>query len=265
MLNIFYGCRGLTSVIIPNSVTSIGSNAFSDCSGLISIIIPNSVTYIGSYAFEGCSGLTSITIPSSVTSIGNYAFEGCSGLTSITIGSNISKIYSTAFASCPELNDVTCLSENVPITESDVFKDSYIEYATLHVPANSVNAYKAAEPWKNFKSIEAIEGTATNGKCATPEITYANGKLSFTSATEGVEFLYEITSMDSKKGNDSQVQLSTTYNVSVYATKAGYEDSDIATRQINVGTSSAPKGDVNGDGLVTVTDAVQVIDIVLNK
>ena len=60
MLNIFYGCSGLTSVTIPNSVTSIGSFAFGGCSGLTSVTIPNSVTSIGSFAFEGCSGLTSI-------------------------------------------------------------------------------------------------------------------------------------------------------------------------------------------------------------
>ena len=72
----FASCSGLTSVIIPNSVTSIGSYSFSGCIGLTSITIPNSVTSIGSYAFSGCSGLISITIPSSVTSIGSSAFSG---------------------------------------------------------------------------------------------------------------------------------------------------------------------------------------------
>ena len=65
----------ITDLVIPNSVTSIGSCAFCGCSGLTSITIPNSVTSIGSSAFSGCSGLTSITIPNSVTSIGSYAFH----------------------------------------------------------------------------------------------------------------------------------------------------------------------------------------------
>ena len=165
----FVSCKGLTSVTIPNSVTSIGREAFYGCSGLTSITIGNSVTSIGDYAFLECSGLTSVTIPNSVTSIGSSAFRGCSSLTSITIGSGVKIIGGSTFASCPELTDVTCYAENVPSTETTAFKDSYIEYATLHVPASAVNAYKAADPWKNFKNIieanptgiKAIENTQT--------------------------------------------------------------------------------------------------------
>ena len=155
----FYRCSGLTSVTIPNSVTSMGEGAFQYCSGLTSITIPNSVTSIGVDAFLYCSALTSVTIPNSVTSIGVGAFQYCSALTSVTIGSGIKYIHSSAFASCPELTDVTCYAENVPNTYTQAFKDSYIEYANLHVPASAVNAYKAADPWKNFKSIIEVNPT----------------------------------------------------------------------------------------------------------
>ena len=80
----FSGCSSLTSVTIPNSVTSIRDSAFSGCSSLTSVTIPNSVTSIESDAFSGCSSLASVTIPSSVTSIGSSAFSGCSSLESIT-------------------------------------------------------------------------------------------------------------------------------------------------------------------------------------
>ena len=75
----------MTSITIPDSITSIGERAFENCSGLTSITIPDSVTNIGNYAFWNCSGLTSITIPDSVTHIGWGAFEWCDGLESITV------------------------------------------------------------------------------------------------------------------------------------------------------------------------------------
>jgi hypothetical protein len=132
-----YYMRALTSVSIPNSVTSIDESAFEFCIGLTSvhvsditawcrisfanasanplyfahhlllngtelkdIIIPNSVTSISSYTFSGCSGLTSVTIPNSVTSIGSSAFRGCSGLTSVIIPNSVKRIDYYAFEGC---------------------------------------------------------------------------------------------------------------------------------------------------------------------
>ena len=164
----FRECSALTSITIPDSVTRIEYYTFQECSALTSVTIPDTVTYIGDNAFYKCSALTSITIPNSVTSINNYAFYGCSSLTSIVIGNKINFIGNSAFESCPNLADVIC-NASVPITNSDAFKDSYIEYATLHVPASAVNAYKAAAPWKNFKSIVALD-----------EITDVNSNLNCT-------------------------------------------------------------------------------------
>ena len=162
----FRWCSGLTSITIPNSVTSIGEYVFYNCSGLTSVTIPNSVTFIGLCAFAYCSGLTSVTIPNSVTFIDNHAFQFCSGLTSITIGSGTITIGDQVFACCPELKDVYCYAKRVPYTYADSysnsFKDSSIEYATLHVPAASVSAYQATKPWKNFKEIVALSPQDSN-------------------------------------------------------------------------------------------------------
>ena len=229
----FFGCSALTSVTIPNSVTSIGEYAFRNCSGLITINIGNSVTNIDYCAFSNCSGLTSVTIPNSVTIIGQEAFAYCSGLTTVTIGNGIQYIRGLAFATCPNITDVTCFAENVPNTSSYAFSDSYIEYATLHVPSASVKAYKAEDPWQNFKSIVAIDGETpdppTTPKCEKPTISYANGQLKMSCATEGVEYVTDITDSDVKKHYDAIISLTATYNISVYTTKSGYDNSDVTT------------------------------------
>lgn len=226
----FYNCSSLTSVTIPNSVKSIGSYAFDHCTGLTSVTIGNNVTSINYNAFSCCSSLTSITIPNSVISINNAAFSNCSGLTSVNIGSGVKTIGSDAFASCPELTDLYCYAESVPSTNSNAFEGSHIDYATLHVPSISVNVYKLAEPWKNFKTIVALDGTTPDPqKCAKPSITYQNGQLKMNCATDGVQFVTDITDADIKKHYDQTISLTATYNVSVYATKSGYENSNVST------------------------------------
>ena len=103
----FKNCSALTSVTIPEGVTSIGAYAFSGCTSLTSVTIPEGVTSIEAGAFHGCSGLASVTIPSSVTSIGSSAFSGCTSLTSVTIPSSVTSIGSSAFSGCKGLTSVT--------------------------------------------------------------------------------------------------------------------------------------------------------------
>ena len=226
--SVFNCCSSLTSVIIPNSVTSIGRLAFNGCSGLTSVTLGNSVITIDEMAFGNCSGLTSVTIPNNVTSIGSCAFLNCTGLTSLNIGSGVKRIYGQAFSNCSKLETVTCLAENVPNTDNNVFEDSYIQLATLYVPSTSLNSYKTTVPWSEFGTFKTIGGQDVQ-KCATPTISYGGKKLTFSCATEGVSYVYEIKDTDIKTGYNNEVTLSATYEISVYATKPGYENSDMAT------------------------------------
>ena len=252
----FYNCSGLTGELkIPNSVTSIGVEAFRDCTGLTSIEIPNSVTRIANLAFSGCTGLTGeLVIPNSVTSIGEYAFSSgirltnveipnsvtsiekgafynCSSLTSVTIGSGVKYIYTEAFAKCSDLTDIYCLAPSVPSTNAAAFKDSYPEYMTLHVPAEAIDSYKTTAPWSSFGTFATQDGEDIIEPevkiCAIPTVSYSNGKLLFECETEGAEFVANVTCSDINKFYDSEINLSATYNISVYATATGYENSDI--------------------------------------
>ena len=110
---VFYNCSNVTSIVIPSSVTSIGDSAFSGCSSLTSIEIPSGVTSIGDYAFYNCSSLTSIEIPNSVTSIGDSAFWFCSSLASIVIPSSVTSIGWQTFSGCSGLT-IYCEAESQP-------------------------------------------------------------------------------------------------------------------------------------------------------
>jgi len=124
--------------------------------GCINTIISNSVTRIGWIAFSGCTGLTSISIPNSVTSIGWGAFQECSGLKEVIIGTGIKTIEDYSFAYCKGILDFYCYSTSVPTAEENTFLDSEQGYIILHVPSESINAYKTSNYWVDFGSIVVL-------------------------------------------------------------------------------------------------------------
>ena len=102
----FYCCKGLTSITIPDNITSIGSAAFY-WTGITSITIPDSVTSIGDWAFSYCESLENITLSNSVTCIDMYTFSDCINLTSITIPDGVTTIDEEAFSYCESLTRIT--------------------------------------------------------------------------------------------------------------------------------------------------------------
>ncbi len=139
ILNAFNNCSNLTSIIIPDSVISIGAYAFNNCSNLTSIIIPDSVISIGAYAFNNCSNLTSIIIPDSVISIGAYAFNNCSNLTSIIIPDSVISIGAYAFNNCSNLTSIIIANSVTNIGESVLSRCSGLTSITLPFIGNSLD------------------------------------------------------------------------------------------------------------------------------
>ena len=129
----FLDCTSLTSIVIPDSVTSIGSSAFDGCTSLTSVVIGNSVTSIGDYAFQYCNSLTSVVIPDSVTSIGNDAFYGCDLLTSIVIPDSVTSIGEYAFYDCTNLKNVYYKGSEESWNNIEIgANNDYLIDATIH-------------------------------------------------------------------------------------------------------------------------------------
>jgi len=178
----FYGCSCLTSLTLPSSVTTIGSGAFYGCFGLTSLEIPNSVTTIGGSAFYKCSGLTSIRIPDSVVEIGDHAFRQCR-LEAVVIGRNVTTIGMGAFLLNP-VRRVDIYAINPPAVDTSnifmpLFSDGIYETAVLSVPTGSLEAYRTADVWKEFKNIQEKDFGGVDG--------VENDAVSVTAKGESIE------------------------------------------------------------------------------
>ena len=250
----FIDCISLTSLVIPNSVISIGKYAFCSCESLVSLTIGNNVTNIGDGAFSHLVNLKSITIPSSVSSIGNSAFYRCSHLTSITIPNNVLSIGMEAFEGIDLSTIIMQIKNPFEIigkeSKNRTFSKNTFNNAVLYVPKGTIEKYKATEGWKDFLFIEEGDGSGsgqTTQRCEKPTISYSKGKLTFNCATSGATCNYSINDTDIKSGSGDEVKLGVTYNISVYATKSGYEDSETATATLCwIDVDPKTEGIVNG-------------------
>ena len=145
----------MTSITIPNGVTSIGNNTFYGCSSLTSVIFGENsqLTSIGDWAFRACGSLTSIEIPSGVTSIGDSAFRACRSLTSIEIPSGVTYIGSSAFCDCSNLTSIEIPSG---VTSIGTFAFSGCDsLTTIYYGGASIL------DWRNIEGIDNVPSSAT--------------------------------------------------------------------------------------------------------
>ena len=220
----FRGCRNLHRIPIPNSVRTIGSSAFKSCSSLLEVIIPPRLTTIEGEVFAACKSLQSVAIPENVRAIEMLAFNGCTALTSVVIGKNVTKIAGLAFNRCSELTDIYLYPEEVPEITEYTFANADLNFVKLHVPDASIDKYKASL----FGVSKTIVGLSESPKCATPTISYSDGRLHFGCSTEGVTYRSFIFDDEVTAHEGNEIELTRTYKVEVYATKVGFLDSDKA-------------------------------------
>ena len=152
----FFYCS-VTSVSLPEGLTSIGSAAFYYCEKLTSIIIPKNVETIGDEAFKQCTGLTSLVIPNKVTSIGRKAFSLCQNIRSVTLGSSVKTIGDEAFYGLWKLTSIAYLGSTPPtLGGSYVFGGIKKDDCTVWVPNGCMSAYSAAGVLSGFSDFQLI-------------------------------------------------------------------------------------------------------------
>ena len=289
-------CSSLTAIIIPASVTTIGNLLLSGCKNLASIVvdadnanydsrgncnaiintttgemiaacknttIPKGIKKIGDSMFSGRTDLTNVILPEGLEQLGDWVFSGCTNLEKLSFPSTMQSYGRYTISGVATLREIKLYN---PVPPTDNF-DQFFNYVsenfdiykfTWYVPKGSREAYLNSIPWWSGKEDGIVEFELE--KCATPTIAMKDGKLTFSCETEGVKFNYDIQAMGNTSGEGNELQITPSYTVKVYASKDGYDDSDVATETINI-----TRGDVNYDGEVTAQDASLILQYVAGK
>ena len=253
----FYECESLTSVTIPNSVTSIGDWAFWGCESLTSITIPNNVKSIGEYAFSHCKSLTSITIPNSVTSIGENTFAYCESLTSVTIPNSVTSIGGDAFQSCKRLTSITIPNSVTSIGKNAFYECSSLTSVTIGSGVTSIGDYAFYS--RGLTSIESLNSNPP--LCEGSNVFYFNKKECVLLVPQG--------SLSAYKGADQWKDFTNIQEIlfgDVNVDKKINEDDLNVLVDFIMGKNpkliSKSSGDLNGDKKLNAADVVKLIDFI---
>lgn len=250
----FLNCTELTSIIIPNTIKEIREYAFSGCSMISNLAIPSSVTSIEAQALPPnmdklvfIDGEDGLHIYYWGNTFGRITYLGRNLYSEVILSSDRLDILSIAphVKKIPYENvnkQIFCLSNQPSLINCEFNNNTYL-HTQLYVPISTKQQFLVAEGWKNFFNIQemdvadmwngqgepSIGDTPQRQKCEKPSIHYSKSKLSFECATDGATCQSTITDTDIASYSVNEIQLSATYNISVYASKEGFDNSDVAT------------------------------------
>lgn len=244
----FKDCSSLTSILIPNSIKSIGINAFENCSNITEITIPEGVTLIGNNTFKGCVKLASASFPTSIESFGANAFAGCTSLTSIVLSKNIQEIGANAFANCSKLATIEVFGDTPATLKTGVFPSNV---SKIYVKPSLVSTYKTS--WAEYKDkivgftqytiTYNLNGGTNNNENITSFLKIDVPIKLYAPTKENADFLGWYTTSDFSGQKVSEI--TTASNVTLYAR---WDRKMTITYVLN--------GGVNLSNLTTITDSM---------
>lgn len=236
----YYNCLDLNTIIFGNGLTSIGNRAFDGCTGLTSVNIPNSVTSLGEGAFQGCKGLTSATIGNGLVSTGDRTFSFCESLVSVTISKGVKSIGFMAFGECYSLSDVHIPNSVTNIGEYAFFNCPSLKSITIpgsvtRIEGDAFGAYNTSE-WRFRSYLDSV--------IVKNPIPPSIEKSTFIFYPEYFGTLYVPT-------NSKEAYLASAY-WNEFENIIEMDMDDVSIR-----------GDINGDGDVSITDVMKLVDAIL--
>ena len=155
----------------------MGNYFLSGCTGLTSIDLPDGLTSVGGSFLANCTGLTSLTLPAGLTSVGNYFLGDCTGLTSLTLPAGLKEAGYYFLYDCTGLQELTVLAATPPVLGSVGTFAGVDNTIPVYVPAGSTDAYASADGWDYFTDYRAVGGSGIDTPSLAAYVTVAGGEV----------------------------------------------------------------------------------------